>query len=525
MRPSALLVPLVLLLTACSAVTQPASPDRAAGAASAPVAASPSAVPSPDASPSSSPPRPTPSPRLVAELAVGVEPVRVVSGQAAGELSVAVSAVLFASSPVVVVVGEGGPVSEAAGRAVELGAPVLVVPPAGAPAGGADVELARLSPRSVLAVGPGALGWAERLEDVDVVIDPADLPATSTPAPAAGTAVLLAPGEASEAAAATARAAGAQVLAVPGGDPRGSAEVVARLAELAPTQVLGVGTAFGPVDRFAARVATAVTGVQLPGGGQLVLPGKRYVALYGHPGSRSLGVLGEQGPDASVGRSVELATQYAQLDPGTAAVPTFEVIATVADAQPGADGDYSSEATIEHLRPYVDAAARVGVYVLLDLQPGYADFLSQARIYEELLLQPHVGLALDPEWRLAPGQQHLRQVGRVGADEVNAVGDYLATLVRDHALPQKIMLLHQFRTTMLHDRERIVSDRDELAVITQMDGNGTPSAKLDTWRTLLPAAPAGMSFGWKNFYDEDAPMLSPADTLAVQPAPVFVSYQ
>ncbi|MBN4659354.1 hypothetical protein H4F44_26595, partial [Escherichia coli] len=92
--------------------------------------------------------------------------------------------------------------------------------------------------------------------------------------------------------------------------------------------------------------------------------------------SRGLGVLGEQGLDASVGRTVELATQYAQLDPTTAAVPTFEIIATVADSRPGADGDYSSEASIEHLRPYVDAAARVGVYVLLDLQPGYADFLS-----------------------------------------------------------------------------------------------------------------------------------------------------
>ena len=35
--------------------------------------------------------------------------------------------------------------------------------------------------------------------------------------------------------------------------------------------------------------------VELPGGGRVVFPGRRLVALYGHPGAPSLGVLGEQG--------------------------------------------------------------------------------------------------------------------------------------------------------------------------------------------------------------------------------------
>ena len=43
-------------------------------------------------------------------------------------------------------------------------------------------------------------------------------------------------------------------------------------------------------------------GCQLPGGGQLVLADRRYVAMYGHPGTPSLGILGEQ-PLASVGRT------------------------------------------------------------------------------------------------------------------------------------------------------------------------------------------------------------------------------
>src|SRR5699024_4866998 len=45
--------------------------------------------------------------------------------------------------------------------------------------------------------------------------------------------------------------------------------------------VLGLGTAFGPGAEFDWRVLTAATGTQLPGGGQEVFGGKRYIALYG----------------------------------------------------------------------------------------------------------------------------------------------------------------------------------------------------------------------------------------------------
>jgi hypothetical protein len=162
---------------------------------------------------------------------------------------------------------------------------------------------------------------------------------------------------------------------------------------------------------------------------------------------------------------------------------------------------------------------------VLDLQPGYDDFLTQAKLYEELLALPHVGLALDPEWRLKPGERHMRQIGRVSADEVNSVVTWLADLTRDRRLPQKMLLLHQFKTFMLEDRDRIDLSRDELSVVTQMDGHGLPGTKQETWDVLRPGTREGMRWGWKNFYDEDDPMLTPAQTLAVQPTPVFVSYQ
>ncbi len=50
--------------------------------------------------------------------------------------------------------------------------------------------------------------------------------------------------------------------------------------------------------------------VELPGGGRVLFPGRRLVALYGHPGAPSLGVLGEQGVAAAVGRAERVARPY-----------------------------------------------------------------------------------------------------------------------------------------------------------------------------------------------------------------------
>ncbi len=149
---------------------------------------------------------------------------------------------------------------------------------------------------------------------------------------------------------------------------------------------------------------------------------------------------------------------------------------------------------------------------MLDFQPGRTDFLTQVRAYEDLVAQPHVGVALDPEWRLGPDQVHLAQIGSVGVDEVNAVGDYLAGLVRERDLPQKVFLLHQFRTSMITDRARLDTAHPELATVVHADGQGGQEAKAATWSTLHRDAPAGLFWGWKNFYDEDAPMLTPEQT-------------
>ena len=321
----------------------------------------------------------------------------------------------------------------------------------------------------------------------------------------------------------TARSVGLPVVVVPGGDPRVASSTVQAMAANPASTVVGLGTAFGDGQTLEWKARTAATGVELPGGGQTLFPGRRLVAMYGTPTFPALGILGEQDLPASIGRVQGYAAAYQPLTTDVV-VPAFEMIVTIASAGAGPDGNYSNELPPEIFVPWIEAARDAGVYVVLDLQPGRTDFLTQARQYESLLRYPNVGLALDPEWRLAPDQVHLRQIGSVGIDEVNAVSTYLADLTRMHALPQKLFVLHQFSLRMIDGRERLDLSRQELAVLIHVDGQGSQPAKAGTWAALRNGAPP-VAWGWKNFLDEDVPMLTPEQTFQVQPVPELVTYQ
>ena len=321
-----------------------------------------------------------------------------------------------------------------------------------------------------------------------------------------------------------AKTVGVTVVAVDGEDVLGYPEVSVAMVGLTLADVRFIG---GKPEADDWEWGALVRGQEVPGGGFTILPkegSRRYIAFYGHPNTTGLGVLGEQNGEDTITRMQPFLDAY--MADGAQTVPTFEIIATVASASATEDGNYSFEWPISAFDDLFQAAEEYGAYIVLDLQPGRTDFLTQAQKYEEALLQPNVGLALDPEWRLKPNQVHLQQVGRVSAEEVNTVIQWLADLVRDNGLPQKMLILHQFRAVMIQDRG-LLEDRPELQVVIQMDGDGTEAQKDDTWLALQRGfEDAFWSWGWKNFFDEDEPgPPTPENTMAKLPTPVYVSYQ
>jgi hypothetical protein len=443
----------------------------------------------------------------------------------------------------------GGPSDSAPGSATPSAAPSSAAPTSDALA----AEFARLGVTRVLAIGDvtapegvdvvasasdaAALSAASGLTVTDLAL--ADLaaaaPSTASDAPfgalparadaLTGLHALARAQDADVAALATARGAGVPVTVVDGDDLLASGLAVTAIAEAdaSCTLLLGPVLAAQPEPEWAVRAAAS--GWQLPRGGQRMFGGHLFVAIYGTPGAPVLGVLGEQGLEPTIARAEAVAEPYRALT-DKQVVPSLEIITTVAAGDPGKDGDYSNELDAADIRPYIDAAQAAGMYVVLDLQSGLTDFLTQAKQYADLLSLPNVGLALDPEWRLLPGQKPLQQIGRVSAAEVDSVSEWLADLVQSEGLPPKMFVLHQFRLSMLQDRDSIRRDRPELEFLIHVDGQGSQPDKQATWDALHEGAPEGIGWGWKNFYDEDAPMLTPAETMAeVRPLPDLVTYQ
>jgi hypothetical protein len=435
---------------------------------------------------------------------------------------------LFASAAVVVVanVSNKAGLAVAAARARRAHAPLLLASARSA-AVALRAEIHALAAREVLDTGMAAGPLVAELPGVRVVTNPARLPVTGFPRPLRHVVVLVRRQDASagtQAATATALAAGAQVITMHNHDPRADSAAIAALSRVRPRQVLAVGDGFGPARLLASRVAVAATGVQLPGGGQVLFPMHRLLALYGCPGTPALGALGQQGLTDAIARIRRIAAAYQPLS-SVPVVPAFEIIATVAQASPGPRGIYSAESAVAALRPWVGRATANGMYVVLDLQPGRASLLAQARRYRELLRLPNVGLALDPEWKLGPGQLPLRQIGHVDISEVNRVIGWLAWLTGRYHLPQKLLVLHQFRLSMIADEQRLDTGHDGIAIVIHMDGQGTPADKFNTWNAVVSSAPPSVFFGWKNFYDKDHPTLSPPQTMVNRPEPVMISYQ
>lgn len=253
-----------------------------------------------------------------------------------------------------------------------------------------------------------------------------------------------------------------------------------------------------------------------------IFPDVRVVAYYGNHQTRLLGVLGETGPQAAAVRVKAAAARFDE--PGRPAIGAFEMIATVAQGSAGADGNYSAPSRLEDLQYWIDVARDEGLYVILDIQPGRSDFLTESKRYESLLKQPHVGLALDPEWRMYGSQRPGQVVGSVTAEEINSVSEWLSELVLENNLPEKMFILHQFQIRMIKNRENVI-DRPGLATIIHADGFGGRAIKLTTYR-LIQAEPPFWN-GFKLFIDEDTRIFQPADVLdfTTVPVPDLITYQ
>jgi hypothetical protein len=275
-----------------------------------------------------------------------------------------------------------------------------------------------------------------------------------------------------------------------------------------------------PTEKTGADHAQAAKPIELPLGGREIFPRFRVVAFYGAPQSHELGALGIGSPDQAVRRLAKQAEPYAKKT--RPVMFALELLADVANRDPGMDGLYRTRQPASIIRRYLAAARRAKALLVLDIQPGHADFLTETRHLDRWLREPDVGLALDPEWH-TPGAVPGTQIGSVQAEDVNAVARHVAAIVRKYNLPQKLFVVHQFTPNMIAGKER-VTQPPGLAVTMNVDGFGDRPNKISKYRQFTHD---GTHFhrGYKLFYEEDTNLMTPGSVLALQPRPDFVVYE
>jgi hypothetical protein len=245
------------------------------------------------------------------------------------------------------------------------------------------------------------------------------------------------------------------------------------------------------------------------------------VAFSGAPKTQALGILGI-GPGEAAARLQRQAEKYAQ--PGRPVLPAMELLVDVATGDPGPQGDYRNRVDPSVIDQYLAAARADKMLMLLDLQPGRSGWMGEIRHLQRYLLQPDVGLALEPEWSVGPGQVPGKVLGSIDAETVDQIEAYLAGLAAAHGLPQKLLVVHQFTDAMVKDGHRIVPV-PSVATVICIDGYGQSSSKVSKYQLFEGDYRKGVGRGLKLYYTHDPDLLQPKEVTGIVPSPDFVVYQ
>jgi hypothetical protein len=285
--------------------------------------------------------------------------------------------------------------------------------------------------------------------------------------------------------------------------------------------VAGGVLAFGGGDGDEPEASREPKPPALPRGGRTILPDFRVVAYYGAPQDDELGILGIGSPRRAARRLERQAKPYER--PGRPVLPAFELIAAIVTSEAGDGGDHSMRQDSSTIRRYLRVARAHRMLLLLDIQPGYAPFLEEAKELEHWLKEPDVGLALDPEWSLEPPLLPAQEIGSTDAATVNEVSRYLAGLVRRYDLPQKLLVVHRFTGDMIRSEHELKRDPG-VALVVNVDGFGDQPNKISKYREFTRDLRRRYN-GFKLFYHEDLNLMSPKRVLRLRPEPDLVVYE
>lgn len=254
-----------------------------------------------------------------------------------------------------------------------------------------------------------------------------------------------------------------------------------------------------------------------------LLPDYRILAFYGHPHTPDLGILGQHGKAELLELLNEEAAGYERADPDTPVMPAFEVIASVAQGEAGADGTWLAQTDEETIRDYIAFTQANDILLILDVQLGRTSIQDEWEFIAPYMTEPNVHLAIDPEFAMGEDQVPGVDIGSIDAEDIAFAQEQLSDVVAENDLPPKVLIVHRFTDGMVTNAGDL-DEVDGVQLVVDVDGFGDPASKTESYQ--LFATDGGFAFaGIKLFYDQDHPLMQPEEVLALDPPPNFVMYQ
>ena len=267
-----------------------------------------------------------------------------------------------------------------------------------------------------------------------------------------------------------------------------------------------------------------------------VADGELMVGYYGRPHTSSLGVLGQHSIEELMPLIKAKAAEYDQINGEAAVKPVFHLIYGLAAGDPGRDKKYLLPLSAKVLMEYVEAAQENDFLVIIDTQLGAMTPIEAVKPVLKYLKYDSVHLAIDPEFEVngldvRPG----KVIGHVSGEQINEVQSAMSDFLKENDIKEnKILMVHRFTEGMIHEPQA-VQPYDQIKLIMNLDGHGSPALKVKIYNSLYTAEVSSKAAGgFKLFFQEDKPtLMTPAQVLGIDPVgkskikipPTYINYQ
>jgi hypothetical protein len=278
-----------------------------------------------------------------------------------------------------------------------------------------------------------------------------------------------------------------------------------------------------------------------------VLPSHRVVAFYAVPGAEATGPAYELST-SMLTRLKEQGAAYEKLDPKHPVDLGIDLVSSVPDGYPGPAGTYSHHLDPDTLQQYVTFCQKNKLLLFLDLNFGWAPVMKEVNFFLPYLEKyTFVHMAVDPEWMFPrhdgiPGYN----LSNVHASDLNPIIEAVAKIPMAYHVPRKMLIIHQYRPSgdgmsnphdasqaEIADKRDLISDPRVDTVIHVDSVGGYPGDHGDKIQQYSEWVKGDMKKyhnfkygGFKLFYNIEAKtgIMTPAEVLAMKPAPMVVTY-